>query len=50
MKDIEVNELKNIKGGGISPWIFVGIGAGLVLISGIVDGYVRPLACYRRRK
>ena len=41
MKDIEVNELKNIKGGGISPWIFVGIGAGLVLISGIVDGLIK---------
>ena len=47
MKDLELNELKEIKGGAISPWIFVGIGAFLAFAAGAIDGYVRPLPCHK---
>lgn len=47
MRDLEFNELKEIKGGAVSPWIFVGIGALLALVAGAIDGYVRPLPCHK---
>lgn len=45
MRDLELNELKEIKGGGVSPWIFVGVAAFFTFAAGVLDGYVRPLAC-----
>lgn len=43
MKDLNMNELQDISGGGIGT-LFV-IGGGLVFLIGVIDGYVRPLAC-----
>lgn len=45
MKEIKGNELEKVKGGGISPWAAVGIGAVLVFIIGVYDGFTRPLGC-----
>ncbi len=44
MKELELNELQNING-GFGPWTIVGIGAGIITLVGIIDGYVRPPAC-----
>ena len=46
MREIELNELKEIKG-GVSPWLFVGLAAFFTFAAGVVDGYVRPLACHK---
>jgi len=43
MKELTKNELKNINGGGIGVGLL--IGAGVVFIIGVIDGFVRPLAC-----
>ncbi len=45
MREIEEKELENVKGGGISPWLAAGLGAVLVFIIGIYDGFTRPLSC-----
>lgn len=45
MREIETSELEKVKGGGITPWIAVGIGAVLVFVIGVFDGFTRPLAC-----
>ena len=45
MKTINNQELKQIKGGGINFGIGALIGAGITFIIGIIDGYIRPLAC-----
>ena len=45
MKKIEKNDLENIYGGGFSFSIAAIIGAGITFLIGVVDGYVRPLAC-----
>ena len=42
MKKINNNELKNINGGGFGLWA---LGAGIVFLIGVVDGYTRPLKC-----
>lgn len=39
------NELLQVKGGGINFGILTAIGAGIVFLIGLVDGYVRPLKC-----
>ena len=44
MKELKQEELKNING-GFSFGTFVGIGAIVTFIIGVIDGYVRPLAC-----
>lgn len=36
-------ELKQINGGGVGTWLF--IGGAIVFLIGVIDGYVRPLAC-----
>lgn len=46
MKEINEEKLKNIKG-GVSPWTIIGIASLFVFISGVVDGYVRPLPCHK---
>ena len=39
------NEMLEVIGGGFN-WTVVGIiAAGLTLIAGIIDGYLRPLKC-----
>ena len=42
---LENNELKNINGGAISWTAGIIIGGIFTFIVGIIDGYVRPLAC-----
>ncbi len=43
MKELDRTELMKINGGGFGIGLL--IGAGIVLIAGIVDGFVRPLKC-----
>ena len=43
MKELSNEELKQIHGGGAG--IVLLIGAGVVFLIGVIDGYVRPLAC-----
>ncbi len=45
MKDLTKNEMKNIKGGGLSAAAIIGIGALVTFLAGIIDGFVRPLGC-----
>ncbi len=45
MNELTKDELKNINAGGFSFGIGIAIGAGLIFIIGLIDGYVRPLAC-----
>ena len=45
MKEIKEQELESIKGGGITSWIGVGIGAAVVFLIGFFDGFTRPLGC-----
>lgn len=44
MHKLSKEQLENISG-GISPWIFVGIGALVVFTLGFVDGVVHPKGC-----
>lgn len=44
MEKLKPNELKNIEGGGLGIGLL--ITAGVVFIIGIIDGYMRPLACH----
>lgn len=39
------NELMNINGGGMKIGLFLALGGFVTLLVGIVDGYLRPLAC-----
>lgn len=41
------NELKEINGGGLSLGVLSLIGAGVTFLIGIIDGFLRPLACRR---
>ena len=45
METLKKDEMKRIKGGGISVWVMVGIGAAIVFLSGIIDGFVHPESC-----
>lgn len=45
MREIENKELSNIDGGAISAWTAIGIGAGIVFLIGVLDGFFRPLKC-----
>lgn len=45
MKELSKKELSNIQGGGFNASIALAIVAGLTFIAGVIDGYVRPLAC-----
>ena len=42
---ISNEQLKNIEGGGISIGTGLFFGGVITFIIGLVDGYVRPLAC-----
>lgn len=45
MIKLSEEELKQINGGGFNIGIGLLIGAGISFIVGLVDGYIRPLAC-----
>ena len=45
MKKLETQELTNINGGGLTMSKGLLIGAALVFIIGVIDGFVRPLRC-----
>lgn len=45
MKKLKNNDLKKINGGGVSATVGILIGAGIVFLIGLIDGYVRPLKC-----
>ncbi|MDD2434868.1 MAG: class IIb bacteriocin, lactobin A/cerein 7B family [Bacilli bacterium] len=45
MNELTKPELMEINGGGIGVGLL--IGAGIVFIIGVIDGYVRPLKCNR---
>lgn len=43
--EITKEELKQINGGAFHLGIGLGIAAGITFLIGVIDGYVRPLAC-----
>lgn len=45
MKKLGKKEMLDIKGGGINIGLGLLIGAGIVFIIGLIDGFVRPLPC-----
>lgn len=45
MRRIEEKNLENIKGGAISGWGILGIGALVAFLSGVLDGIARPSKC-----
>lgn len=45
MKKLEKHELIKVNGGGMSVGLGLLIGAGVVFIIGLIDGFVRPLSC-----
>lgn len=45
MKELNLNEMKEIQGGGVNWTVLAGIGAFISLIAGIVDGYINPKKC-----
>ena len=45
MKKLTDNEMKTIDGGGFNVGLWIGIGAGISFLIGIIDGLVRPLKC-----
>ena len=45
METLKKNEMMRIKGGGITGWVIVGIGALAVFLAGVIDGFVNPKKC-----
>ena len=45
MKNLTNNEMKKIDGGGANIALWLGIGAGVSFIIGLIDGLIRPLKC-----
>lgn len=43
MEKLNDKELKKISGGGLGLGIL--IGAGIIFLIGVIDGYIRPLKC-----
>lgn len=43
MKELNEKELRKVNGGGFGFGLL--IGAGITLLAGIIDGFVRPLKC-----
>lgn len=44
MIELEQKELKQINAGGLGAILL--IGAGIVFLIGVIDGFVRPLSCH----
>lgn len=42
---LDKKELLQINGGGLSVGVWTLIGAGVVFLIGVIDGFVRPLKC-----
>lgn len=45
MRKIKEKDLKQVYGGGFSFSFAAIIGAGITFLIGVIDGYIRPLAC-----
>lgn len=45
MYNLSNEKLKQITGGGLSFGAWAAIGAGIVFVIGVIDGYVRPYKC-----
>ena len=45
MKKLNNNEMKKINGGGVNIGLWIGIGAGITFLIGLIDGIFRPLKC-----
>ncbi len=45
MKKLNVNEMKQIKAGGITAVGWAIIAAGISFLAGLLDGYTRPYKC-----
>ncbi len=45
MKELSKTKLLKIKGGSISLGKLLAIGAGIVFLIGVIDGFIRPLRC-----
>lgn len=45
MKQLTHDELKKIRGGGISTSLLAFLPMGISFIVGVIDGYLRPLKC-----
>ncbi len=45
MKKLSKEELVKVNGGGISLGVGLLIGAGVIFIIGVIDGFMRPLKC-----
>ncbi len=45
MEKLETKELQKISGGGLSLGTGLLIGAGVIFLIGVIDGYIRPLKC-----
>lgn len=43
MEKLETKELQKISGGGLGTGLL--IGAGVIFLIGVIDGYIRPLKC-----
>lgn len=43
MEKLETKELQRISGGGLGIGLL--IGAGVIFLIGVIDGYIRPLKC-----
>lgn len=41
--ELTKQQLLNVRGGGLG--VFAGIGALIVFVIGVIDGYVRPYKC-----
>lgn len=42
---LQTEELSNITGGGISTGVLAVLGGVVAFVIGVIDGYLRPLAC-----
>ena len=45
MKKLKTEEMKTIDGGGVNIGLWIGIGAGISFVIGLIDGLIRPLKC-----
>ena len=45
MLEVKENELSKITGGGFSFGIAIGVGALVVFVIGLIEGYTNPIEC-----
>ena len=46
MKNLEIEETKQIIGGGLTVWGGLGIAALITFVAGVIDGFARPFRCH----